>query len=71
MITQERKAELTAAGYKIENMESVWGADYAGQYRWINTKQDDEDGFGVIQFSVDEAWADASQYQEQVDARQD
>ena len=62
MITQARKDELIAAGYSIEDMGAVWGADFAEQYRWLNARHDG-DGFGVIQYSLDDAWADADQFE--------
>lgn len=65
MITQERKAELTAAGYVIEDMGAEWGANFAGQYRWLNNEHPMAgDGFGVEQYSEADAWIDASQFHE-------
>lgn len=68
MITQARKDELTAAGYKIEDMEAAWGPGWwSGSFRWINnTLQGDT--FGEPQDSEADAWDDASQYQEQLNA---
>lgn len=67
MITQAQKDVLTAAGYTIEDMGAVWGQDYAGQYRWMNDQHEEDggDGFGVEQYSEDDAWEDALQFQEQ------
>lgn len=63
MIAPSRKAELVAAGYKVEDMGAEWGTDFAGQYRWINNSPAHVDGFGVIQYSEEDAWADADQFQ--------
>lgn len=62
MISAERKAELIAAGYLIENMGAEWGADFEGQYRWLNGRHEG-DGYGNIMYSEEEAWADASQFE--------
>lgn len=61
MKTQE---QLEAMGYTVEDMGAVWGEDFAGQYRWLNaTHGDKSDGFGVIQYSLAEAWSDAIQFE--------
>lgn len=63
MITQERKDQLRSAGYKIEDMGANWGTDFAGQFRWLNDNPPHVDGFGVIQYSEEDAWADADQFE--------
>ena len=63
MIGIERKFQLIAAGYTVEDKGAVWGADFAGQYRWINNQPGHVDGFGVIQYSEEDAWADADQFE--------
>lgn len=62
MISAERKAELEAAGYSIEDMGAEWGADFGGQHRWLNSRLTG-DTFGVIQYSEADAWADADQFE--------
>ena len=58
------QAQLEAMGYTVEDMGAVWGDDFAGQYRWINsTHGDKSDGFGVTQYSEGEAWSDAIQFE--------
>ena len=37
MITEERMQELANLGYFIEDMGKEHGAEFAGQYRWMNT----------------------------------
>lgn len=54
-------------GYKIEDVGEVWGDEWAGQFRWINDELDG-DTFGAIQYSEEAAWADAEQYQRQLQA---
>ena len=61
MITQERKDELTKAGWYIEDMGEEWGPDFADQYRFMH--KHDEDTFGDIQYSMEDAWDDCCQYQ--------
>jgi hypothetical protein len=68
-ITEEQKTLLQDAGYFIENMEEAWGTAYPQQYRWLNRLWPDETG--VVQFSEEDAWADAHQYHQQVIARFD
>lgn len=60
MITQERKDELTAAGYVIEDLGAEYGPQFEGMFRWLNsTHPRNWDGYGCECFSEDEAWADA------------
>lgn len=61
-VSPERKVELEAAGYKIEDMGAAWGTDFGGQYRWLNSSHEG-DGFGVIQYSEADAWCDADAMQ--------
>lgn len=57
MIGIERKFQLIAAGYTVEDMCNVWGPQFDGQYRWINRSIEDRcDGFGEIQYSEADAW---------------
>lgn len=62
MTTATRKAALQAAGYKIKNLCNVYGPQFDGQYRWLNDSHAC-DGFGEIQYSEAEAWADADQFE--------
>lgn len=59
MVTRE---QLQAAGVVIEDMAAEWGASFAGQYRWLSPAELDDDGFGAICASVEEAWNDAVNY---------
>ena len=59
MISANRKAELQAKGFYVEDMEREWGSDFECQYRWINRKMDD---FGGIFFCEEDAWTDADNY---------
>lgn len=63
MITQERKDQLRSAGYKIENLCNAYGPQFDGQFRWLNDNPPHVDGFGVIQYSEEDAWADADQFE--------
>ena len=56
MINQTQKQILNSAGIYIEDMGSVWGKDFEGQYRWMNKDNDD---FGEIEYSEEDAWAAA------------
>lgn len=62
MITAERKAELTAKGFYVEDMGAEYGEDFAGEFRWMNDAtgefQDDD-----TSDSADEAWAKADKYE--------
>lgn len=62
MITQERKDQLRAAGYKTEDMRAVWGKQFHGQFRWLNNRHEG-DGFGNVQYGVEDAWFDAHQFE--------
>ena len=68
MITQERKDELTAAGYYVEDMEKVWGRTFRSCYRWLNDTLTEGDLFGGQMYSEEDAWADACHHQERVNA---
>lgn len=66
LANHDEKQALVAAGYSVENMGAVWGSDFVGRYRWINeTHENVGGGFGIIQYSEDDAWADAMNFQEQ------
>lgn len=61
MTTHERKSELIAQGFYVEDMQAEYGAEYAGMFRWMNDKtgdfQDDD-----VSYSVDAAWARADRH---------
>lgn len=59
MITAERKAELTAKGYYIEDMHAVWGEGWwSGSFRWM-MKDSDEFQDGDVSDSEEDAWKSA------------
>jgi hypothetical protein len=60
MITQERKEQILAAGFEIEDMGAVWGSDFTGQYRWMHADGSFQDF--EPSYSEDSAWkcADAA-----------
>lgn len=61
MITEQRKQELAAAGYTIEDM-SQHGPEWEGQYRWLNDRVEG-DGWGYPHCSEQEAWLAAGRHQ--------
>lgn len=58
MATAERIEELKSAGYVVEDMGAEYGAEFAGQYRWMNTVTGDFQDWGTSE-SEAEAWDDA------------
>lgn len=66
MIDAKRKAELTAAGYFIEDMELEYGREFKGQFRWMNSLTDEfQDSHPS--YGVEEAWTQAHLHQEMVE----
>ncbi|MFT4064307.1 hypothetical protein [Paraburkholderia sp.] len=61
MITAERKAELIADGYTVEDMGAEWGSDFTGQYRWINKDGSFQDF--EPSYAEEDAWECAHQNQ--------
>ena len=63
-VTDERKAELKALGYAIEDMNEEHGSDFEGQFRWIRDLPGFEFDFqdGHTSFSAEEAWIVCDQY---------
>jgi hypothetical protein len=61
MITAERKAELTAKGYWIEDMDKEWGPGWwSGSFRWFKGKGEDADfQDGDVSDSEEDAWKSA------------
>lgn len=71
MITQERKAELLANSFQVEDMTAVWGSGWwDGQFRFLkfNPENGKHTDTGNAQPSEEAAWADASQYLEKLNA---
>jgi hypothetical protein len=55
-ITPERKAELSAKGFYIEDMKAVWGEGWwDGSFRWMK-KGSDEFQDGDVSSSEENAW---------------
>lgn len=59
MITAERKQELQALGYYVEDMGAAHGAEFAGQYRWMKRNADDFQDGGTSDSEYD-AWIECS-----------
>ena len=57
-ITTERKEELAAKGYFIEDMGSQWGSEWVGQFRFMNSKTNDFQDYETS-CSTEEAWFEA------------
>lgn len=55
MITAERKAELQALGYYVEDMGKEHGTEWEGQFRFMNSKSDDFQDWDTSE-SEDLAW---------------
>ena len=68
MITQERKKELANDGYYVEDMGEVYGEDWKGEYRWMNTGSDDFQDHDTSD-SEDAAWLLASEHKAAKDAK--
>lgn len=68
MTSAERIAELKSKGYRVEDMREVWGSGWWDDtpFRWLSGEGDTLD-FGVPQVTEADAWADADQYQVQVE----
>lgn len=62
MITAERQGELEALGYMVEDMGVVYGPEFNGQFRWINTLTSEFQD-GDVSYSSAEAWCDADVHQ--------
>jgi hypothetical protein len=66
MITEQRKSELTARGWEIENMQEAWGDGWwNGQFRFVDLQCEH---IGEPQPTAEKAWADLDQYSRQLDA---
>jgi hypothetical protein len=63
MITPERKAQLTAEGFYVEDMGQEHGAEFAGQYRWMNSISGDFQDFEPS-YSEDAAWRECANHNE-------
>lgn len=67
MISAERKNQLANAGYYVEDMGAMYGTDWAGQYRWMNTGSHDFQDHDTSN-SEDEAWALADKHHRRLHA---
>lgn len=63
MITEQRKAELVAKGYEVEDLGDEYGPDFEGQFRWVKWV-DGEDVFQDhdLSYSEADAWHCADWY---------
>lgn len=61
MVTAERKAQLTAAGFYVEDMGQEHGPEFAGQFRWMCRNSDDFQDDETSD-SEDAAWSSASMF---------
>lgn len=62
MIADERKAQLEALGYFVEDMGSEYGCYFDDQYRWMNNVTLDFQDYGTSS-SVEDAWIEADLYE--------
>lgn len=54
--TPEQVKFLEANGYKVENMEEMFGDEYEGRFRWM---LGDAEDWGNESYSIADAWAAA------------
>ena len=60
-LTTERKAELTAKGFYIEDMGKEWGSEWEGAFRWMK-KDSHEFQDGCESWSEESAWRSCDEY---------
>lgn len=61
LITAQRKAQLTALGFYVENMGQEHGSEFEGQFRWMHTNGIDFQDWEPS-LSEDDAWRAADWY---------
>jgi hypothetical protein len=61
MISQETKANLIAQGFYVEDMGQEYGAEFAGEFRWMNSISGDFQDFNTSD-SEDAAWVECANF---------
>lgn len=62
MITAERKAELVAQGYYVEDMGETYGEDFVGQFRYMHNIDPDIFQDCETSDSENDAWIAANSF---------